>query len=150
MKRSDILRDVKAALAHADAVQASNQPKRKRPEQGLHIAVAQFLRVALRPPTFWTSIDHASGMKAGKLAGALRKARGVKAGLPDILVMKDSINTCVIGIELKATKGSLSPAQTDMATRFAECNAHYRVARSVEDVDFILRSFGVPLHAKLS
>ncbi len=30
MKRSDILRDVKAALAHADAVQAYNQPKRNK------------------------------------------------------------------------------------------------------------------------
>ncbi len=30
MKRSDTLRDVKAALAHADAVQAYNQPKRNK------------------------------------------------------------------------------------------------------------------------
>ncbi len=128
----------------------------KRPEQTLHVAVARYLTVALRPPTFWTSIDHASGMKAGRLAGALRKARGVKAGLPDILVMHPistlhgPFSTKVLGIELKAKGNYASPEQKRVANDFGNLGATYRIAWSVEDVAKHLSDALIPTYAKLS
>ncbi len=123
----------------------------KRPEQALQIQVANYLRVALRPPTFWTAIDHASGVKNGRLAGALRKARGVKPGLPDILIMHPAIGSpVVVGIELKAKKGTWGKEQHAVGRQFEGCKAWYELARSIDDVEAILRGAGIPLHAKLS
>ena len=121
----------------------------KRPEQSLHIQVANYLRVALRPPTFWTSIEHAT--KLGPVAAAMRKKRGVKAGLPDILIMHPlDLATDVIGIELKAKAGGLSDPQKEMRRTFIGCNADYVECRSLDEVIGTLELFGIPLHAKLS
>jgi hypothetical protein len=121
----------------------------KRPEQTLQIQVANYLRVALRPPTFWTSLDHAA--KLGPVAGAMRKKRGVRAGLPDLLVMRAcDFSTVVIGIELKATKGVVSDAQEEMKRSFKAVNADYYVCRTLPEVLHVLEMNGIPLHAKLS
>lgn len=120
----------------------------KRPEQALHIQVAGFLAVALRNPTYWTSIDHGAGRMTRAVAG-LRKARGVKPGIPDIFVLHPTgyYTTLVLGIELKASKGVLSPSQKETYAAFLACNAKYVVCRSVEEVEAFLRARGVPLHA---
>ena len=120
----------------------------KRPEQTLHIQVANYLRVALRPPTFWTSIEHAT--KLGPVAAAMRKKRGVKAGLPDVLIMHPDVDTVVVGIELKAAKGTQSPAQFAMQSDFDKAGAAYFICWDVEGVASVLKSCGIPLHAKLS
>lgn len=120
-----------------------------RPEQTLQIAVARFLRLALRAPTFWSSIDHGAG-KMTRASAGLRKARGVKAGLPDILIihrerLHNSLRAVVLGIELKAGKGSLSPAQKEMHDAFPDAGAFYFVAKSVEEVEGCLREVGIPI-----
>jgi hypothetical protein len=125
----------------------------RRPEQALQIAVAQFLRYALRAPSYWTSIDHGAGKMTPASAG-LRKARGVQAGISDVLVMhpigKDNRNgTRAIWIELKAGKGRTSVAQNDFLDRVLAAGCFARVARSVEEVDAILRGLGIPVYAKL-
>jgi hypothetical protein len=123
----------------------------RRPEQQLQIQVANYLTLALRPPTFWTAIDHASGVKNGRLAGALRKARGVRPGLPDILIFeKCDMWTCVIGIELKAAKGKQSAEQWKIEKAFMDCKADYFLCNSLESVVDALQLCGIPLHAKLS
>ncbi len=127
----------------------------KRPEQQLHLAVAQFLRVALRPPTFWTAIDHGVG-KLGRAEAGLRKARGVKPGLPDILIIWPELIdgeghiTSILGIELKSPKGRASPAQAAMQIAFQNARADYHFCTSLEQVVTILKSYRIPLHAKLS
>lgn len=123
---------------------------RKRPEQELQIAVAGFLRHALKPPTMWTSIDHGAG-KMSRASAGLRKARGVKAGLPDILVLHPEDHyTFVLGIELKADKGSLSPEQRAIWDAFNSAGAAYAVCRSIDAVQSTLRFHGIPLHASVS
>lgn len=128
---------------------ASKAP-RKRPEQALQIAVAKYLALALRPPTFWTSIDHGAG-KMTRASAGLRKARGVKAGIPDVIVMHPfELSTLVIGIELKADKGSLSPAQKQVREELRGVNARYIKCKSLDDVSLALRAFGVPVYGRPS
>jgi hypothetical protein len=128
----------------------------RRPEQTLQIQVANYLRVALRPPTFWTAIDHGAGKMTPASAG-LRRARGVRPGLPDILIMHPSgWNTSirpmadVIGIELKASKGRMSDAQLVVQAAWRKCGCEYEECKSLGELVSLLNRYRIPLHAKLS
>jgi len=119
----------------------------RRPEQALAIAAAQYLRLALRPPTVWFAIDHGAGRMAPAAAGLL-KARGGRRGVPDILVMHpDGMLTAVLGVELKAGKGRASAEQGAMAAAFDLANAHYIFCRSLEEVEGAVVTAGIPLFA---
>lgn len=118
-------------------------------EAALHAQVAAFLRVALRPPTIWTTIGHGGG---GRVRGARLKAMGVAKGWPDILVMSpvggngdERLN--VVGLELKTKVGRQSQEQRHIEFAFADLGAWYILCRSVEDVERALRFCKVPLHA---
>ena len=120
-----------------------------RPEQVLHKAVAGFLRVALRPPTLWTTFPSGGG---GLIRGAQLKALGLARGWPDLLIMhpaKDGGGPIVIGLELKAKAGRVSPDQKLVMQGFADCRAWYVLARSVDEVESGLCYIGVPLHASV-
>lgn len=111
-------------------------------EHALQAAVAEYLDWVLRPPIWWTAIDH-----AGKLPprqAAMRKKRGVKRGLPDILIIAPGPN--VLGIELKrpGKGGSQSPEQLEVETGFHGCKAWYVLCRSVEEVGKALDFIKVP------
>lgn len=110
-------------------------------EAQLHRAVAQFLRLALKPPTIWTTIGHGGG---GRVRGAQLKAMGVQKGWPDILIIHSG---SITGIELKAKKGRQSPEQRAMTDAFANCGATYVVCRSVDEVDWVLANALIPRHA---
>ena len=121
---------------------------RKNPEQRLQIQVANFLRLALRPPTVWTAFPAGGG---GKVRGALLKEMGLKAGWPDVQVLHPmGLNTLVIGIELKAKKGRLSKPQVETADALWAANARYVECRSLEEVQRCLERAGVPLHGYVS
>jgi hypothetical protein len=117
----------------------------RRPEQALHIAVARYLTVALRPPVWWSSIEHAS--KLGAVAAGMRRARGVKAGIPDIIIFWPEGKA---GIELKSPTGSLSPMQNKTIDDWIAAGAHVAVCKHLEEVVEALMIWGIPLHAKLS
>jgi hypothetical protein len=120
---------------------------RKNPEQRLQIAVANFLRLALRPPTVWTAFPAGGG---GKVRGALLKSMGLRAGWPDVQVLHPmGLNTLVVGIELKAKKGRLSKPQIETADALWAANARYVECRSLEEVDRCLRRAGVPMYARV-
>lgn len=100
-------------------------------EHALHCAVARFLDVVIHPPFYWTSIDAGAG-KMSPIAAAKRKARGVKRGIPDILVMGPGPN--VLWIELKRKGGTLTPEQKAFAEAMHACQAWTVLCRSVEEV----------------
>lgn len=117
---------------------------RKNPEQRLQIQVANFLRLALRPPTVWTAFPAGGG---GKVRGALLKSMGLRAGWPDIIVLHPyELTTLVVGIELKAKKGRLSKPQIETCEALWAANARYVECRSLEEVQRCLERAGVPLH----
>ncbi len=131
--------------------------KRRRglqPEERLHLAVAKFLAVALRPPTFWTSIDAGAG-KLSKRSAGMMKARGVKRGIPDILIFSPVTvgmagSSHVIGIELKSASGRVSADQVETAAYMQLAGVRCRIARSVDQVQAILIANGIPIHARIS
>jgi hypothetical protein len=123
--------------------------RRARPEQTLHAAVAGFLRLALRPPTVWSTFPAGGG---GKLRGGILKGAGLARGWPDILVLHPNPvgSTAVVGIEIKAPTGRPSQAQADMEREFRKAHAAYEFCWSINDVEHALRTNGVPLHATVA
>jgi hypothetical protein len=131
--------------------------RRRTPEHDLHRWVASYLARALQPPVFWTSVDHGAG-KLTKTAAGNAKARGCKAGLPDILVFvpiplveatRASEGTVVIGLELKAARGQLSLPQISTQAELTAAGVRCHVVRSLDDVERILEAEGVPRRAKI-
>ena len=60
-------------------------------EHALQVAVAHMLQIVLDPErTWWSSIDAGAG-KLSKRSAGMMKARGVKRGIPDIIILTDNI-----------------------------------------------------------
>lgn len=117
-------------------------------EAALHKAVAQYLSVALKLPTIWTTIPSGGG---GKVRGAQLKAMGLHKGWPDIIIIaKRGAESVTIGIELKTDKGRQSTAQKLVQQQFADAGAWLSVCRSAADVEKVIDEWGIPLHARVS
>lgn len=119
-------------------------------EDALHRAVAAYLRLALAAPTVWTTIPAGGG---GRVRGAQLKAKGLHRGWPDLIVLHPSPTVggpIVLGLELKAKGGRISPDQKAVMSAFAACNAWYVLCRSVEEVERACRYVGIPLQASIA
>ncbi len=114
--------------------------KRKHDEDNFHMAVADYLDLALPEDAVWTTIPAGGG---GKVRGARLKAMGYKAGWPDLQVVYRGRLIC---IELKSAKGRLSPAQKAMHSRLSNAGALVYTATRIEEVEGFLRA-SVPLRA---
>jgi len=115
-------------------------------EHSLQVAVAHMLQVVLDPLlTWWSSLDHAAQLSARY--GAERKRRGVKRGLPDIIILTDG---CLIGIELKVARGELTFEQADTMSKWNQLGHHIYVARSLEEVQEILDHCRIPLRTRMT
>lgn len=121
--------------------------KRARPEQQLHMAVADYLRVVLIAPAFFSTFPSGGG---GKTRGGILKGMGLMPGMPDILIFHPYPHVghgaapLVVGIELKAARGSQSKEQRAVEGAFRANGMNYHVCRSLEDVAAVLRKRGVP------
>lgn len=74
-------------------------------ELSLHTSGARYLRLVLGDKFFWTTIPAGGG---GLVRGKQLKDKGYKAGVPDILLVKESR---AYWIEIKVGKGTLSSKQ---------------------------------------
>lgn len=79
---------------------------------------------------------HRGGAKA-KVVGALRKAMGVLAGTPDLVV---SLGAAVLYLELKAPKGRVSETQKAFRRQVEAEGGKYALCRSVAEVVEAVRS----------
>jgi len=109
----------------------------------------RYLDTVLLPPAFYTAFPAGGG---GRTRGALLKAAGLKAGLPDLLVTRPTRNICfeqyptvILGIELKAKAGLLSAAQHACHKLLIECGWVVCVCRSIEEVHNALEQVGFDL-----
>lgn len=131
-------------------------------EAALHKAVAEYLGWVIHPPVFWTTFPAGGG---GKVRGAQLKAMGLKAGVPDILIFVPTgysermtghdadgriewgpyspKASTVIGIELKQPGKYLEPHQKEIHAAMKAAGVHCYTAKSVADVNLILRVNGV-------
>jgi hypothetical protein len=74
------------------------------------------------------------------MAQRLRKS-GLKPGMPDIMLFHAG---GAFGIELKAGKNVLSPAQREMFSRLRDAGVPVYICRSVEDVVDVLQREKLP------
>lgn len=115
-------------------------------ERDLHRAVADYLNVALQPPTFWTTIGHGAFLGEARLKrGAQMKRAGVKAGVPDILIVHDGR---AFWIELKTQRGRVSADQLRVAEALNNAGCGWAVCRGVEDVEMWLVAWRIPTRAR--
>ena len=114
-------------------------------EFSLHRAAADFLDYALPPAAYHTAVD--AGSHASHAAGGKAKARGVRPGFPDHLVIWNGL---VIAIELKTAKGKVTATQHATHAKLRLNGVQVFVCRSVDDLRTVLLEAGVPLRARLS
>lgn len=115
----------------------------QRLEEATHRAIANFLRVSLPKP--WLFFHPPNGSRRGKAEGGVLKMLGMRAGLPDLFVIGPQRVLC---LEVKAPKGSLTPAQADAIEALAACGIPTVVVRSLEEAERFLREQGVPLRGR--
>ena len=113
-------------------------------ERVLHVQVADYLDRALPLDAWWTTFPAGGG---GKIRGRSLKRVGLKAGVPDVLIIYKGR---VHWIELKTIKGELSHKQHDTFVAFshAGCKIPY-VCRNLDNVEFALDAWRIPLRARL-
>lgn len=131
---------------HIQAAKRARRVQRGRQhiEDDFHRSVATFLNVALPQDAWWTTFPAGGG---GRVRGAQLKAKGLKPGVPDILIVRHGI---CHWLELKAPKGRASDDQNLCAVHLglAGCPTIH-TARSLQDVERALRHWDIgPLRAR--
>jgi hypothetical protein len=120
--------------------------KRANPETQLQISVMRWLELA---GVFGFHVPN--GGKRSRTEAAIMKAAGVRAGAADLVIVWTGPHGYArVGfIELKApgTRGGSTTNQDQFGEDVEALGAPYVVARSIEDVDLALRSWGVPARA---
>lgn len=111
-----------------------------RPEQALQQTVAGYLDRAV-PALLWFHVPNSSGNRGARLGGIL-KSMGVKAGVPDLVLILP--NGLAAFIELKASKGALTEAQRAFRDRCSALGCFWAEARSLSDVEAVLERWLVP------
>jgi len=112
-------------------------------EHKTQAAVHVFLCRALPPDAVHTSIDAGQGIM-DPIAGAKRRDRGCRAGWPDLQIIYNGKFHC---IELKTANGRLSDNQRTCANAIIAAGGAWGCCRSVEEVEALLRAWGLPLRA---
>jgi hypothetical protein len=80
------------------------------------------------------------------MRGAILKGMGLKAGVPDLLLIR-AIRPCFI--ELKSAKGSLSPAQKAVHDSIRRAGGWVAVAHSADEVLGILKAWEFPTRERM-
>lgn len=114
-----------------------------RPEEQIQKAIVQYLNVALPADSYFFATTNQRGTRKRFEMGIL-KAMGARAGVPDLVIL---CRGRFIGLEVKAPKGSLSDHQANAADAIVNAGGLYSVVRSIDDVERILRGWGIVLKA---
>jgi hypothetical protein len=101
--------------------------RRAQPEQQIQRAVIQHLAWRARSDAWWCAIPNGGARTA--IEGAIFKGLGVRAGAPDLLIVRQGLASF---LELKAPGGRLSASQV-------ECHAALRnagaIIETIDDID---------------
>lgn len=115
-----------------------------RPEQILQRQVVDALDYILAPDVVFAA--HLPAPVNSPKMGAINKALGMKAGLPDLWFYWPQ-KQCG-AIELKATKGRLSDTQEIMHARLRKAGVMVDIARSLDGVIDTLKTWGCPVRVR--
>ena len=116
---------------------SSSEARKLATEHEIQVAIIRYLERVLPKTVRAIAV---SNNPRSKITGAREKARGMKAGFPDILLIG---GTFVGLIEVKKEGGKLSGVQKDWRDWFAAHLIPYAVCRSIEDVQDTLRHWGL-------
>lgn len=123
------------------AAQYRAQTKAKRSEHSVQVEIMTFLDRVL--PSSCMAFAVPNGGNRNAITGAIMKREGVKAGIADIVILRNPGNAALI--EVKNSKGKLS----DKQAAFADwCDANgfpFVVVRGLDDVKAFLTSAGIPM-----
>ena len=111
-----------------------------RPEDRLQMRSRMFLDACLAVPHYWSSIAHER--KQSPASGQRQKARGVRAGLPDIIII---VAGYVLAVELKSATGTVTPSQAATAGKLRELGHGYSVVRSIQQLGEEITRAGILL-----
>jgi hypothetical protein len=92
--------------------------------------LAEFLDELIDPATtFWTSLEN---KPLSMLSGIFQKQRGVRSGMPDVLVFFRDVagNVRIVFVELKSRSGTVSKAQRETRLAMLPAGAVWYMARS--------------------
>lgn len=115
-----------------------NAKRARMQEQALHKSVAQLFAAILTPATFATTFPAGGG---GRVRGAILKSMGLRAGVPDWLLVHDGR---AYFIELKGPEGTVSKDQTACHLDLEDAGSKVYVCRSLNDVVAALERWGIP------
>jgi hypothetical protein len=118
-------------------------------EREAQIQDVKMLRILLRPGVCWTAIDHGhsfnptlgrNGQPIGLIEMQKRKARGVRAGIPDLLFWADHKP---YAIERKVEGGVLSDAQREFQEELKQAGVLVSTAWSQAELCATLKAWGL-------
>ena len=125
--------------AEMDALVPPRRGKRGRPELFIQRAILGFIARCC-PAADVRAIPNDSHTRMAQLA---RRAQGVIAGTPDLVVIAPDGVT--VWLEVKAPRGRLSETQAGTHQRWRGLGHQVAVVRSIEDAEAVLRAAGVAL-----
>ena len=113
--------------------------RRRREEWREHTTLARLLERYLDPTTtFWTSLEN---RPSSFLNGLLAKKRGVRSGLPDVMVI---IPQRSVFVEVKSPSGRASRSQKQIREELVGVGCAWWMARSARAALTALHRSGVP------
>jgi hypothetical protein len=113
-------------------------------EHTVQSAIMRFLDLAL--PGSYRAFAIPNGGRRDRITGAMLKREGVKAGVPDIAIVRDGGS--VAFIEVKTKTGRLSNSQAEFRDWCGLNAVPFGVVRNVSDVESFLIDLNVPLKAR--
>jgi hypothetical protein len=113
--------------------------KYRREEWRTHTQLAALLAKYLDPATtFWTSLEN---KPSSRLNGLLQKKRGVRSGLPDVMVI---FRRPPVFVEVKSRAGRPSMAQKRVRAELVAAGCQWWMARSARAALMAMHRSGVP------
>jgi hypothetical protein len=130
-----------SAAPESLAVQRRRESRRQ--EWSEQTKLAALLAKYLDPEsTFWTSLEN---KPISRVSGMFQKRRGVRSGLPDVLVISRGKS---IFVELKSRRGVASKAQKQIRLEMLPVGATWWMARSARAAMMALHLSGVVFRRK--
>jgi hypothetical protein len=128
----------------AGSFAAQRRRESRRQEYRQQERLAEMMARHIDPKTtFWSSLENAP---RSRLSGLFQKRRGVRSGLPDLMVISRGKPT--IFVELKAPTGALSKVQKAVRLELLQAGASYYLARTARAAMAALVCAGIVLRRK--
>lgn len=113
--------------------------KRAQSEHELQTSIIAYLDTVL--PRTYRAVGVSNNPRSA-IAGAKEKARGMRKGFPDLILIGPHGNCAFL--EVKTGKGKLFSEQVEWGEWIVNNAGEYAVVRSIDDVRACLRAWNVP------